>query len=72
MIKWIKNIPNFKYFCPLDHNLCGSHTFENKKLIILERKKIVLSEISTIELIQIDFNRRKRKINLRFKMSYVL
>ena len=32
-------MPNLEIFIPLDQNLCGPHTFENKKVIVLGDKK---------------------------------
>ena len=40
-----------EFFGPLNHNLCGSHTFKKKEVIFLREKKIVAGEISVIKLI---------------------
>ena len=53
-----KKYTKLRVFYPLNHNLYGSHTFEKKEVILLGEKKIVLNEISSIKLIQIDFIRR--------------
>ena len=75
---WVRNDPMGKkiclileIFCPLNQNLCEFHTFETKEVIVLG-KKIISSEISAVGFIQMDFNRRQRKIDLIFKMNYFL
>ena len=52
MIQQVKNMPNFRFFFSLDHNLRGFHTFEKKELIVLGKKKIILDEISAVRFTQ--------------------
>ena len=56
MIQLVEYMPNFKGFCPLDKKLCGTHNFEKKEVKF--GGNIISSEISTVGLTQIDFNRR--------------
>ena len=51
-------MPIFKKNFPLDKNLCGSNTFGEEGSDSFERKKVISSEISTVELTQMNFNRR--------------
>ena len=48
---------NFRFFCPLDQNLCGLHNFENKESDNFRRKKIS-REIAIVKFTQMNFNRR--------------
>ena len=38
LIKWIKNMTNFRGFFLLNQNLCKSHTFEKNEIIVLGKK----------------------------------
>ena len=58
IIQQKKICPTVEVFYQLDQNLCGPHTFEKKKVIVLGENKIISGEISVIELIQMNFNRR--------------
>ena len=59
IIQLVKYMPVFRYFfglCIITY--AGSTPLKRRKVIFFGEKKIVLGEISTVGLTQIDFNHR--------------
>ena len=62
-------MPKLRDFLSIESYLMWAPNLWEERSDSFRKKKIISSEISTVELIQMDFNRRQWEINLRFKMN---